>query len=376
LAGIYIHIPFCRKACRYCDFYFTVSFQQKKEVVLCILREIENRKDELGGELIETIYFGGGTPSVLDPQEIIDILKTIYRNHKVDTTAEISFEANPDDLKPEYLKILKENGINRLSIGIQSFSQKDLELMRRSHTVSQSYEVIDNSIKSGFKNINIDLIYCIPGQDIHTWEKNINIASGSGIQHISAYHLTFEKGTVFNHWRKKGKLLPIHENESIQQFELLIDKTSSAGFDHYEISNFALEGFHSKHNNNYWKQVNYIGVGPSAHSYNGISRRWNISNNSRYIQSIKNDQKNYYESENLSRTDLYNEYILKSLRTKAGINLTEIALKFGQSYKEFASKEASKFIKAGKLVKDNETINLTRGGIFIADYIISGLFKV
>jgi oxygen-independent coproporphyrinogen III oxidase len=374
LAGIYIHIPFCRQACRYCDFHFNISLKLREEVVSCIIKEIIERKHDLNDENIETIYFGGGTPSVLTPGEIEDILKIIYANHNVSEKAEISFEANPDDLKPDYLRELKKLGINRLSIGIQSFFEKDLELLRRSHTAEQSLKVVSNAINAKFDNINIDLIYGIPGQDNLQWRKNIDITLDLDIQHISAYHLTYESGTVLDHWRKKGRIKPVDEDQSLEQLEILIQRTAQKGFEHYEISNFARPGFISKHNANYWRQVNYSGIGPSAHSYNGKIRRWNVSNNLKYIQALQTGKEKYFESEELSRIDLYNEYILTSLRTIWGIDLDKLNSGFGRDYTEFTSKKAERFIESGKLEKSKNIIRLTNQGILVSDYIISEFF--
>jgi oxygen-independent coproporphyrinogen III oxidase len=371
VAGIYIHIPFCRKACRYCDFHFNVSLVRKQEMVKCIMQEINDRKQELYGELIETIYFGGGTPSVLDDMQIKSILSAISMNHNVLTDAEISFEANPDDLNVEYLKMLKENGINRLSIGIQSFFDKDLVLMNRSHNAGQAHKAIRNSKEEGFSNISIDLIYGIPGQGCEEWGKNIDIVLESGIQHISAYHLTYEPGTVFTHWIKKGRMRPVEEEESLKQFELLIERTSTKGFEHYEISNFALPGYISKHNSNYWNQVNYIGFGPSAHSYNGITRRWNISSNIKYMQSFRERDDKYFDIEDLTIQNLYNEYMLTSLRTSRGADLEVIASGFGIDYVKYTEKTAIQFLKNGTMVKSSNRLKLSHEGIFIADFVIS-----
>ena len=325
---------------------------------------------------METIYFGGGTPSVLEPGEIEEILETIFRNYSVSKGAEISFEANPDDLKSEYLQNLKKLGINRLSIGIQSFIEKDLELLRRSHTAEQALNSVFHSINQGFKNINIDLIYGIPGQDTIQWGQNIDKALGLGIQHISAYHLTFEPGTVFDHWRKKGRISAVDEKQSMEQLEILIEKTGIKGFEHYEISNFAIPGFISRHNSNYWKQVNYIGIGPSAHSYDGKSRRWNIGNNLKYIQAVQKKGDKYYDYEELTQTDLYNEYILTSLRTVWGIDMTIIALKFGDNYVKYTNEKAERFLKGGELKKNGIIISLTEKGILISDFIISEFFII
>ena len=345
-------------------------------MVSSIINEIKYRKNYLNGEIIETIYFGGGTPSILEIEEIENILRTIYKHHTIAAGAEISFEANPDDLKPEYLRNLKSLGINRLSIGIQSFIEKDMELLRRSHTTEQSLRSVSDSIIEKFNNINIDLIYGIPGQDIMQWRENIDTALGLGIQHISAYHLTFEPGTVFDHWRKKGRLAAVDEEQSLTQLEILIEKTKNKGFEHYEISNFALPGFISMHNSNYWRQVKYTGIGPSAHSYNGISRRWNIANNLKYIRAIQNKGDNYYDHEELTPTDLFNEYILTSLRTVWGIDMTAIDSKFGVDYVKYTNEKADRFLMGGELEKNGMIIRLTDKGILVSDYIISEFFMI
>lgn len=344
-------------------------------MVKCIILEIQRRKEEISREKIDTIYFGGGTPSILESNEIELLLSTIYSNFEVDLNAEITIEANPDDMKPDYIKRVRDLGINRLSLGIQSFLDRDLELMRRSHKATDSLSAIENCKKYGFDNINIDLIYGIPGQDNKEWLNNLDIALSYNIQHLSAYHLTFESGTVFDHWRKKGKISAVNEDTSIRQLEILIDKLLSFGFEHYEISNFALPGFISRHNTSYWKQLNYIGLGPSAHSYDGKIRRWNISNNSRYIQLLKSERNKYFEYEILSKKDLFNEYILTSLRTKWGVDIHEIKTRFGDEYMNYTVNSADKFISGGELVRTDTIIKLSRKGIFLADYIISEIMK-
>ena len=348
MAGVYIHIPFCRQACRYCDFHFTVSLSQKNEIIKAIGKEIILRSDYTAGEEIKTIYFGGGTPSVLEPGEI-QFLLDIIRKQNICDDLEISFEANPDDLTEGFLKSLASLGINRLSIGVQSFFEEDLALMRRSHNVKQAYDSIERACVLGFGNISIDLIYGIPGMDLKRWEKNIRIAMAFGIPHISAYHLTYEAGTVFDHWRKKGRLMPVQEEESINQFRSLRKMTGEFGYEHYEISNFAKEGYISQHNVNYWKQVSYIGVGPSAHSYNGYSRRWNISSNKKYYEGIMNDTI-FYEEETLSEDNLYNEYIMTSLRTIWGVDGDYILQKFGKKRSGHFNGNIRKYIDNGTVV--------------------------
>lgn len=372
MAGIYIHIPFCRKACRYCDFHFTVSLSQKKVMINAIAKEILLRSEYTGKDQIKTVYFGGGTPSVLEQDEL-QLLMDAIRRLNLSEDAEVSFEANPDDLKEEYLQMLANSGINRLSIGIQSFFGDDLVLMRRSHNVKQAYESIERACMMGFGNINIDLIYGIPGMDLKRWEKNIRIATEFNIPHLSAYHLTYEPGTVFDHWRKKGRLIPVYEEDSIEQFHLLRKIAGDFSYQHYEISNFAREGYISQHNVNYWKQVPYIGVGPSAHSYNGYSRRWNIASNKKYIENLMND-KVYYEEETLNEDNLYNEYIMTSLRTIWGINKDFILEKFGQKRSGYFQEKVRQYIENKTIEKKLNDYSLTEKGMILADDIISALF--
>ncbi len=338
--------------------------------------EIEHKHAILDVPELQTIYFGGGTPSVLSPGEVEQIMGRIRKLFDISSDAEISFEANPDDLSREYLKGLKDSGINRLSIGIQSFRDEDLKLMRRSHSALQAIKAIENAQKLGFTNINSDLIYGIPGMTASQWEENLKILTGLGINHISAYHLTFEPGTVFDHWRKKKRIFPVEENESLKQFEILKSLTEKSGFIHYEISNFALAGFFSKHNLTYWKNQKYIGIGPSAHSYDGKRRSWNISSNKKYMEIILSGGHNYYESEELSNTDRYNEYILTSLRTMWGIDLNEIRSAFGDDYVKYTLNIAKDFLKRGLLIQEDEIIKISKNGIFLADQIMREFFRI
>ncbi len=372
MAGIYVHIPFCRKACRYCDFHFTVSLSARKDMIKAIGKEISDRQDYLSGEEISTIYFGGGTPSVLDKEDIYYLLEKIYE-YNISGNNEITFEANPDDLTVDYIKMLSDCGINRLSIGVQSFFEDDLLLMRRSHNVGQSFQAIENACKIGFRNLNIDLIYGMPGMVIEKWEKNLDMSFDFNIPHISAYHLTFESGTVLYHWLKKGRIKPLEEKESNEQFQTLRAKAISQGYDHYEISNFAREGYISRHNSNYWKQVPYIGFGPSAHSYNLNSRRWNISSNKKYYENLISG-KVYYEEEQLSINDMFNEYIMTSLRTKWGVDTDFIQKKFKKSKYEYFIKATGKYIKQGLILQDGSKYLLSEKGMFISDSILSDLF--
>lgn len=373
MAGLYIHIPFCKQACRYCDFYFTVSLGQKDEIIKAINKEIVQRTVNSENTYLSTIYFGGGTPSVLNIYEIESLMNTIHSQFKIKNDSEITFEANPDNLNYEYLRSLKNLGINRLSIGIQSFSDKDLLLMRRSHTADQGIRAIENALKAGFRNINIDLIFGLPGMLESDLKKNLESASSFNIQHISAYHLTYEAGTVFDHWRKKGRLIPLNEEESIKQFVLLRSFLEAKGFEQYEISNFARNEYYSIHNSNYWKQVPYTGVGPSAHSYNGRFRRWNYSSNRKYLDGILNATK-YYDEEELSEDNLFNEYIMTSLRTKWGIKLQDVKSRFGENKYNYLLQRIIKYLDAGLLLCESDICYLTESGILLSDNIISDLF--
>lgn len=376
MAGIYVHIPFCRKLCYYCDFHFSVSFKKKEAVVESILKEIELQKNYLGKEKINTIYLGGGTPSVLNIQEINAIFETIYRNFNISEDVEVTMEVNPDDLKPEYLKALYEvSPVKRLSIGIQSFRDEDLKMMNRRHTVNEAITSVRNSQEAGFVNINIDLIYGIPGLSMNAWKNNLEEAFHLGIQHISAYHLTFEPKTVFWRYVSQGKLKPIKENLSLKQFKWLVQETSHHGFIHYEISNFAREGYLSKHNTNYWKHEKYLGIGPSAHSYNLTSRQWNVANNTKYVEVLANNSIPF-EKEELDAETNYNDYLLTSLRTMWGADIIHMKKVAGEKYTAYFVQQSQKFIDNGEMVRNGDSFVLNLKGKFMADYIISELMYI
>lgn len=375
-AGFYIHIPFCRQACRYCDFHFSVSVHQKSDMIKAIRKEIIEKSMSFSGMEFGTLYFGGGTPSVLNANELKELIETVTKFFTCKTDFEISLEANPDDLSPAYLRDLKSAGIQRLSIGIQSFRDEDLKLMRRSHNSKQAEEAILNAQDAGFKDINGDLIYGFPGLKEEAWRDNLRKLLELKIQHISAYHLTFEAGTVFDHWRKKGKIFPVEEEESLDQFKILKEETQKEGFVHYEISNFALPGFFSKHNSVYWKNENYIGVGPSAHSYNGKERFWNIRSNKKYMENLEKGGGKYYEKETLSTDDKYNEYILTSLRTIWGIDLDKIRSAFGNNYVKYTEEVAKKLLDKDHLSINNQNIIISEKGMFLSDQIMREFIKV
>lgn len=373
MAGIYIHIPYCRKVCYYCDFHFTASFKDVTPVISSIKKELEIRKHYLKEETVDTVYFGGGTPSAIEVDNIDSILNTISKNYNLSRNAEITLEANPDDLHPTYFNSIKSIGINRLSIGVQSFLERDLKWMNRRHSAEKSLESVKFAYKHGFDNINIDLIYGIPGLSIDDWKYNLKQFFDLGIPHLSAYHLTIEPKTVFGVQKKRGQLKEISEDDSVMQFEILLEETAKKGYQHYEISNFALDGFMSKHNLGYWKNHLYLGVGPSAHSFDGISRRWNTKLHRDYIANIQNDEK-YYEEELLTEQEKYNDYILTNLRTMWGISLEIIKGKFGESYVQEINKTALKYSEY--LVMNNEYIRLNAKGKFIADRIASEFFSI
>ena len=319
MAGIYIHIPFCRQKCNYCDFYKTLNTSQIGEFISALKSEITQRKKYFENEPVETIYFGGGTPSVLKENEIHEILSLLKKEFQILPHTEITFEANPDDLSVSYLQSIYNAGINRLSIGIQSFQNKHLQKMNRRHSAIQAVESVENAVKIGFKNISVDLIYGLPNLTANDWKESLNKVFQMPVQHLSAYHLTYHKRTVFYNWLKNGTLKELKESVSISQFNLLIEEAEKNGFEQYEISNFAKNKMYSKHNTSYWIGKKYLGVGPSAHSFNGTSRRWNISDTEKYIISIQKNS-TFYEKEILMKNERYNEYILTRIRTIWGVS--------------------------------------------------------
>jgi oxygen-independent coproporphyrinogen-3 oxidase len=372
VAGIYLHIPFCKSKCSYCDFYSVANTKLNDDFVNALCKEIELQKEYLGNEKVQTIYFGGGTPSMLNGNQIRKILENIHKYFNVDLNNEITLEANPDNLNTEYLKTIKSLGINRLSIGIQSFDDKDLLLMKRRHTVDQAIESVQNAQNQGFKNISIDLIYGLPEMTIEKWNKNISDALNLNIQHISAYHLSIEPNTVFHKLHNQQKLNLPSEDESINQFKLLKDKTAEKGFLHYEISNFALDGSLSLHNTNYWMGVKYLGLGPSAHSYNLTSRQWNISNLHQYLDVILKG-KIPCEKEKLSKTEKYNDFVITSLRTMWGLNTEKLKSTMDEMYEKHFLSKAKSFLDKNLLVNLGDNFLLTEKGMILSDFIIESL---
>ncbi len=375
MAGIYIHIPFCRQKCFYCDFYKTLDTSLLPEFISALKKEIVLRKNYLENEPVKTIYFGGGTPSVLNEKELNEILSFIKHEFTVHQKAEITFEANPDDLTPDYLQQIYNAGINRLSIGIQSFNDELLKNMNRRHSALQAIESVKNAVKTGIENISIDLIYGLPNLTHSDWEASLEQTFALPVTHLSAYHLTYHKGTNFYKKLKNGTLKETTETESISQFNTLIEITGKNGFEQYEISNFAKNKLYSKHNTSYWTGEKYIGLGPSAHSFNGISRQWNISHTKKYISEIENDR-NCFEEEILTENDKFNEYILTRIRTIWGVSLNEIENYFGIEKKRYFLQTISQYKNTGLIVRKNNVFTLSKKGLFISDEIMTNLMIV
>lgn len=374
MAGIYIHIPFCRQACHYCDFHFSTSMKKREEMVQALAREIALRKDELGNETIETIYFGGGTPSVLTNEEIQLLIDSVYQNHTVIENPEITLEANPDDLTPDRITELPNYRINRLSIGVQSFYEEDLQMMNRAHNATQAEACLTEAVKH-FDNITLDLIYGIPGMSNERWMQNVEKALSFGIPHISSYALTVEPKTALHTLVKKGIIAAPSDEAAHEQFLLLADRLQQEGFVHYELSNFGKPSYFSKNNTAYWLGKKYIGIGPSAHSYNGTHRSWNIANNTLYLKALA-EGKLALETEKLTPADRYNEYVMTGLRTIWGVDVKRIKDEFGSQFSDYLLKEATPFVAQGLLSFENNTLTTTRAGKFLADGIASDLFFV
>ncbi|MBV1924338.1 MAG: radical SAM family heme chaperone HemW [Flavobacteriaceae bacterium] len=373
MSGIYIHIPFCKQACHYCDFHFSTTMKKKDEMVDAICSEIVLRKEELTTSL-KTIYFGGGTPSLLSEKEIEKVFEAINENFEVEKDAEITLEANPDDLTNEVIAQLSKSPINRLSIGVQSFFEEDLQLMNRAHNASEAKNCIIEA-KKHFDNISIDLIYGIPGMSNDRWKQNLELALSLEVPHISSYALTVEPKTALESFINKGKIIPTLDTEFKEQYELLLSKMEEAGFVNYEFSNFGKEGYFSKNNTAYWQGKSYLGIGPSAHSFNGEYRSWNISNNIKYIKSIS-EKKLPIERELLSVNDRYNEYIMTGLRTMWGVSLLKVESDFGKEYVDYVLNQAQKEIEKKHLILTGDCLKIDKKGKFLSDGIASNLFKI
>ncbi|MGJ8548082.1 radical SAM family heme chaperone HemW [Winogradskyella wichelsiae] len=372
MAGIYIHIPFCKQACHYCDFHFSTSMKKKDELIAALAKELELRKSEFEAITVETIYFGGGTPSVLSNSEIQFVIDAVYQHYTVSENPEITLEANPDDLSKERIIALSKSQINRLSIGIQSFFEADLKLMNRAHNAEEAKACLEEATKH-FDNISLDLIYGIPNASNAQWLANIEMALGFNVPHISSYALTVEPKTALASFIKKGIIDNVDDEQAHEQFHILKDKLEASGFVHYELSNFGIEGYFSKNNSAYWQGKSYLGIGPSAHSFNGKQRGWNVKNNSKYIKSIEANQLPI-EIETLTKTDQYNEYVMTGLRTIWGVSIEKVNKDFGLDSKNYLLKQTDIFIKQELLYIDEGYIRVTKKGQFLCDGIASELF--
>ena len=381
MSGIYIHIPFCKQACHYCDFHFSTSMKKKDEMVLALANEIRLRKSESAfldtdrtDIIVETIYFGGGTPSVLTSDEINFLIATVYENYSVVENPEITLEANPDDLSCERILELSKSKINRLSIGIQSFFEDDLQMMNRAHNSAEAKKCLEQATQY-FDNISLDLIYGVPGMSNEKWKQNIETALSFGIPHISSYALTVEPKTALKKLIQTGKVAEPNDDVAQEHFMILVETLESNDFIHYELSNFGKENYFSKNNSSYWLGKKYIGIGPSAHSYDGVSRSWNIANNALYLKSIQENQLPN-EVEVLTVADRYNEYVMTGLRTIWGVDLNRITSEFGKTYLDYLIKQAQKFLNDDLVAIENNILKPTKKGKFLTDGIASDLFYI
>lgn len=375
MAGIYLHIPFCKKRCIYCDFFSSTRNEKKATYIEALCQELELRRDYLDEERIETIYFGGGTPSQLAKEDFERIFSSLYKIYPISPEAEITLEANPDDLSPEYIHMLRTLPFNRLSMGIQTFNENTLKLLQRRHTAQQAIDTFTRCREAGFHNISIDLMYGLPGETMESWEKDLQQALEMKPEHISAYHLIYEEGTPLWKLRQQHQVEEVEEDLSVSLFTTLIHRLKEHGYQHYEISNFSLPGFHSRHNSSYWTGKKYLGCGASAHSYNGHSRQWNVASIEKYIQGIE-QKKPEYEIEELDLYTRYNDFVITTIRTSWGMPLSKLKSDFGDSLYQYCLRMAQPHLKQGKLEITNHVLRLTESGIFVSDGIMSDMLWV
>ena len=371
MAGIYLHIPFCKQACHYCNFHFSTSLKKKDQLLEALLKEIALQKDYLHGEKVQTIYLGGGTPSILSGEELDRIFQALYSQYPIASNAEITLEANPDDLDQIKVADLKQLPINRLSIGIQSFDQTDLQWMNRAHNAKEAYDCIERVLVAGFQNLTVDLIYGVPSSSHNIWAQNVQTVIDFKIPHLSCYCLTVEPQTALAHQVKLGAKAPVDDEKATEQFHYLIHTLENANYEHYEISNFAKPGHYSKHNSSYWNGIPYLGLGPSAHSFNGTQRQWNVANNMQYIKHLHQGE-TWFDQETITPLDQYNEYILTRLRTSWGCDLKDIA----PTYQPYFLKQIHPFVEQKLVKKQQENYTLLPSGKILADHITQALFKV
>lgn len=375
MAGIYLHIPFCKQACHYCDFHFTTSQRGKPELLDAMLREIEMRMEEMSGQVIDTIYFGGGTPSLLTHTELMRFFDAIYSRFEVNPAAEITLEANPDDLSKEQLKMFRNTPVNRFSIGIQSFREQDLKAMNRAHTSAQAERCTLDAADAGFENLSVDLIFGLPDLSMEAWMENVKMALALPITHVSCYGLTIEPKTALA-WQINKGMVKIPDDElAAAQYQWLLDMAEDSGFPWYEISNFAQPGFESKHNTSYWKGIPYFGVGPSAHSYNGTIRSWNVSSNAVYVKEMQEGRR-AAETESLDESGRFHELVLTSLRVRNGLSVTDIRNIYGNDVHRSLLEAAQGYIEQDWLIHRDDRLKLSRQGLLFADKITSDLFVI
>ena len=372
MAGIYIHIPFCKQRCNYCAFYSSTLYNIKEEYADAVCKELQTRRDYVKGEEIKTIYFGGGTPSTLPIELLQKICDTIYTNYTIHENAEVTIECNPDDLTEEFLAELRSLPFNRISMGVQSFDDRQLKRLGRRHNADKARQAVNNARMAGYDNISIDLMFALPGSTAEEWEQTIKEAISLQPEHISAYNLMYEDDTPLHRALQRGDFEELSEEENVEQFQMLISKMKEAGYRHYEISNFAKPGCESRHNSSYWNDAAYIGCGAAAHSYDGNSREWNIADIKEYIKGMVSGARNY-EIEHLTEEERYNDTILTRLRTADGIPLTWMKNKFSQRLNSYMLNAAHKHIECGNIKKTDETLSLTEKGIFISDAVIRDL---
>ena len=379
MPGIYLHIPFCRQACHYCNFHFSTSLKYREEMVEAMLMELELRKDYLVDRELDSIYFGGGTPSLLTEGELMRFFEKIGKYFTIRPDAEITLEANPDDLTREKIAALRRTPVNRLSIGVQSFFEEDLRFFNRAHNAREARACLEQALAAGFNNLTIDLIYGSPTTSHAHWEENLKTTFLYGIPHVSCYALTVEERTALAHFIKAGKVKPVDEEHAARQFEMLVAAMRAEGYVQYEISNFARPGHFAVHNSSYWKGEPYLGIGPSAHSYNGESRQWNVANNAKYLRALKDvkDAENLASTlfgiEYLTPADRYNEYVMTGLRTIWGVSLERLR-EMGPGYEAHFLQHIQPFLANGQAKQEGETIRLTDAGRFLADGIAASVF--
>ena len=375
MAGIYIHVPFCKTRCAYCDFFSTTLHDMKSRYVDALCQELVMRRNYLHDAPIGTLYFGGGTPSQLSENDFHSIFNQIEKVYGLEACEEITLEANPDDLTDDYVEMLTTLPFNRISMGIQTFHEPTLQLIGRRHTAQEAIEAVRRCQQHGFTNISIDLIYGLPGETLEQWKEDLLMAFSLKVQHISAYHLTYEQGTRLWQMLQRKEICEVDEDTSVELFRILCEEMQKAGYEHYEISNFALPNFRSRHNSAYWHEVPYLGCGPGAHSFDGDSREWNVSSLPKYIEALEQGQRNY-EQETLDKDTRYNEFIMTRLRTCEGFSLNDLQQRFGQAYHDYCLHLATPYMRQGLLLQKENTLRLSREGIFVSDDIISDLMRV